>query len=154
MPQQASNKNLDFVVHHYQKDTFDAKAAFDKVWRLADKQQHKPSKLRRWVAVAASLLCIFALAAIITWQISKPAKPQIESPIVVEASDNSTPATASFHFDDTPLPDVLNELSTYYGVTLTASDSTRHLTGDFSGETLDDILSMIEEVLDVEIKKE
>ena len=154
MPQQVSNKDLDFVVRHYQEDAFDTKAAFDKVSRLANKQQPKPSYLRRWLAVAASLLCIFALAAIFTWQVSKPAEPKVQSPIEVEATGNDTHVTASFHFNDTPLPDVLNELGTYYGVTLTASESTRHLTGDFSGETLDDILSMIEDVLDVEIKKQ
>ena len=154
MPQQASNKDLDFVVHHYQEDAFDTKAAFEKVSRLANKQHHKPSSLRRWLAIAASLLCIFALAAIITWQVSKPAEPKVQSPIEVEATGNGTHVTASIHFDDTPLPDVLNELGAYYGVTLTASDSTRHLTGDFSGETLDDILNIIEEVLNVEIKKQ
>ena len=154
MPQQASNKDLDFVVHHYQEDAFDTKAAFEKVSRLANKQHRKPSYLGRWVAVAASLLCIFALAAIITWQTGKPAEPNVQSPIEVEATGNDTHVTASFHFDNTPLPDVLNELGTYYGVILTASDSTRHLTGDFCGETLDDIISMIENVLDVKIKKQ
>ena len=60
---------------------------------------------------------------------------------------------AHFSFNDTPLPDVLSQLGRYYGVTLETNDSTRHLTGEFSGEQLDDIIGMIEEVLSVKITR-
>ncbi len=61
--------------------------------------------------------------------------------------------TASFHFDDTPLPDVLAELSKWYGEELKADNSEKHLTGDFAADSLDAIINMIEEVLDVEITR-
>ena len=62
-------------------------------------------------------------------------------------------ASASFHFYATPLPEVLEALGQHYGVQLTATDRTRCLTGDFIGESLDEILSMIEDVLGVNISQ-
>ena len=60
----------------------------------------------------------------------------------------------TFHFDDTPLPQVLSELGGYYGVTLTASDTAHHLTGDFEADDLDLLLDMIEQTLHVEIERQ
>ncbi|MGI6233026.1 MAG: FecR family protein [Prevotella sp.] len=62
-------------------------------------------------------------------------------------------ATHKFHFADTPLTQVLNDLETYYNVRLTASDTTKHLTGDFQTENLSDMLDIIEKVLDVRIEE-
>ena len=59
----------------------------------------------------------------------------------------------SFHFDDTPLPEVLDHLGKWYGVKLKATDTDKHLTGDFAADSLDTIINMIEEVLDVEIMR-
>ncbi len=57
----------------------------------------------------------------------------------------------TFHFDDTPINVVLSQLSQHYGVTLTASDTTRHLSGDFEADDLEMLLSMIEQTLGIEI---
>lgn len=61
-------------------------------------------------------------------------------------------ATHQFHFNDTPLSDVLRDLSAYYHIRLSCDDgSGKRLTGDFHTESLDDILSIINETLDVSI---
>lgn len=62
-------------------------------------------------------------------------------------------ATHMFHFDDTPLSEVLRDLSAYYHVRLTCENgSGKHLTGDFHTDSLKTILSIINETLDVNIK--
>ena len=98
-------------------------------------------------------LCIVAFASVLTWQLSKPKQPLPTPATESVVSTHEEPDVAHFSFNDTPLPDVLSQLGRYYGVTLEANDSTRHLTGEFSGEQLDDIIGMIEEVLSVKITR-
>jgi ferric-dicitrate binding protein FerR (iron transport regulator) len=59
----------------------------------------------------------------------------------------------SFIFEDAPLKDVLDCLSRHYGVSFAASDLSRKLSGEFSTEDLDLIISLIESALDVNIVK-
>ncbi len=62
-------------------------------------------------------------------------------------------ATGEFVYDNTPLDEVLSELSDYYGVTLSALNPDEHrLTGQFSTASLDDILSLIHTALGVNIE--
>ena len=68
------------------------------------------------------------------------------------AATVSVPKT--FHFDNTPLREVLDELSNYYGVTLTADQEDKRLTGDFEADSLDMTIRLIEEVLDITISRE
>ena len=57
-----------------------------------------------------------------------------------------------FRYDATPLGTVLAELSDYYGVRLSAGDGEgKCLTGDFSADSLDEILEIVESVLEVRI---
>ena len=63
-------------------------------------------------------------------------------------------ATHEFHFADAPLGDVLHTLSTYYHVRLTASDTGKRLTADFDTKSLNSIITVIEQTLDVKIEKE
>ena len=64
-------------------------------------------------------------------------------------------ATGVFDYEDTPLDVVLDELSGYYGVTLTLEKGKpdRHLTGSFDAGDLDETIFLIEDALDVEISK-
>lgn len=63
-------------------------------------------------------------------------------------------ATHQFHFDDTPLPEVLATLSRYYHVRLTAFDTGKRLTADFDADSLDNIIALINQTLNVNITKE
>lgn len=140
------DEELNFVLQHYEEKRFDAEEAMKRLRPAAPKH--------RWVAVAASLLCLGVLAAVSVWLTVLPsASPEQNTPAVPTAATAAEQTPASFHFDATPLPEVLATLEQHYGVQLTATDTTRCLTGDFSGETLQEILSMIEEVLAVKISQ-
>ena len=143
MTELSKDKKLRFVLHHYREGVFNPDEALKKVMQPA---RHR--SLRLWVAVAASLLCLVVFAAVLTWHAVFPspsATPQsepVQTPVQV---------TRHFHFDDTPLPQALHELEQYYGVRLEASDTSKHLTGDFSTDSLAETLRIIEDVLDVKI---
>lgn len=78
-------------------------------------------------------------------------------------------ATGEFIYDNTPLPEVLSELSEYYGVTLTVSDAgqalsglsdstqsmeSRCLSGEFSTSSLPEIINLINSALGTDIRIE
>lgn len=69
-------------------------------------------------------------------------------------------ATGEFIYDNTPLPEVLSELSEYYGVTLVAFDAghssgeSRSLSGEFSTSSLQEILNLINSALGTDIQIE
>jgi len=65
-------------------------------------------------------------------------------------------ATCVFQYDATPLDDVLKDLSAYYGVSLQVKgDSTgKSLTGEFSTDSLDEILELIGLALEIEVVRE
>ena len=60
----------------------------------------------------------------------------------------------SFQFENTPLSQVLEQLSRYYQVRLTTQASDRRLTARFEERSLDEIIEIIEKVLKVKIRKE
>lgn len=62
-------------------------------------------------------------------------------------------ATGVFHFANTPLSQVLYDLGDYYKVKLTANDMDKRLTGDIRAASLDDVIDLIEQTLDVEISR-
>ena len=62
-------------------------------------------------------------------------------------------ATGNFHFENTPLTEVINDLETFYHVKLSVNSSEKNLTGDFSTESMDEIISLIEQTLEVSIVK-
>lgn len=62
-------------------------------------------------------------------------------------------ATHEFHFADTPLADVLHTLSTYYHVRLTADNMSKRFTADFDTASLNSIINVIEQTLDVKIEE-
>ena len=72
----------------------------------------------------------------------------------------ATWATGEFIYDNTPLPEVLSELSEYYDVTLVAFDAghssgeSRRLSGEFSTSSLQEILNLINSALGTDIQIE
>lgn len=62
--------------------------------------------------------------------------------------------TGSFVFDNTPLIKVLDELSSYYKVTLSANKTDKRLTASFKEKSLDEIIRFIEKALNVKIEKQ
>ena len=60
--------------------------------------------------------------------------------------------TATLVFDDTPLEDVFAQLHHVFSVTLTCETTGKRLSAEFRGETLEEILLLIEDALDVKIE--
>ena len=138
------DKSLKFVLRHYQTGKFDTRQAIRRV------SPAKVIPLWRKVTVAASftlLLLAGAYAAYTTELLPHPA----ESVKVVQPSTTTTPQPRHFHFDNTPLPEVLKVLGKHYHVKLTADDTSKHLTADFDSDNLEQTIEMIEHVLDVKI---
>lgn len=78
-------------------------------------------------------------------------------PQLIEAgSVNQTAwATGTFHFSNTPLDSVLNDLSAHYCIHLYSDNTNKRLNGDFKAEmtesNLHEIIRIIEKTLDVKI---
>ena len=68
-----------------------------------------------------------------------------------ESANPAAWATHIFHYENTPLEEVLRELSGHFGRTLRTDAHDRRLTGEFEGEELDEIVSLIESALDIHI---
>lgn len=62
-------------------------------------------------------------------------------------------ATHRLHFDDTPLSEVLEDLSKLSGVKYTSSDENKRLTGDFDTDSIPQVIQIIEKTLGVTIRK-
>ena len=79
--------------------------------------------------------------------------PGVMVPALSEA-EHANPAAWATHFfryENTPLEEVLRELSDHFGRTLRTDAHDRRLTGEFEGEELDEIVSLIESALDIHI---
>ena len=79
--------------------------------------------------------------------------PGVMVPALSEA-EHANPAAWATHFfryENTPLEEVLRELSDHFGRTLRTDAHDRRLTGEFEGEELEGIVSLIESALDIHI---
>ena len=78
-----------------------------------------------------------------------------DTPVLDTKSNNNAIAwqRGTFIFDNTPLKDVLNILSKHYKVSFVCNDLSKNLSGEFSTEDLDTIITLIEEALGVNILK-
>lgn len=74
-------------------------------------------------------------------------------PVIDQTPDVNSIAwqRGTFLFDETPLREVLECLSEYYHVSLSATDLSKELSGEFYTDDLDLIISLIESALDVTI---
>lgn len=77
-------------------------------------------------------------------------------PSLVKAGsvNQTTWATGAFHFEGTPLGDVLADLSAYYNVRLGTSEPEKRLTGDIQADSLESVVNLIELTLGVDISVE
>lgn len=142
-------ESLDFVCNHYCNDAFNLKQSA----RILNIPSYKNIRIRRWLAAAASVAVILTVAA--AYWVIPSAKPDThsEQPDVsslVEANNTETfPETAMLEFENTPLSEIVSEIETTYGVTVTnqPTDTSVRLTLSQSGtaaeliETINDLLS-------------
>ena len=58
-----------------------------------------------------------------------------------------------FYFDHTPVNAAIRKVSDYYGVSLTASDTTKMVTGEIEAHNINEAIDMLETTLGIEITK-
>lgn len=77
----------------------------------------------------------------------------VPTPLTPEHPNPAAWATGEFIYDSTPLPEVLSELSEYYGVRLSVTNHSdvRCLSGEFSTSSLPEILNLINSALGTDI---
>ena len=74
-----------------------------------------------------------------------------ESAVIKDGVPQKKPA---FVFDDTPLEEVLATLSDAFGIRLKSSSKGKRLSAEFRGESLKEIVQLIEDALGVRISME
>ena len=147
-------KKLDFVVRHYKEGLFDTRKAIERLHgSFADSRP-----VRKWwsvlAAAAASVAVAFAAGYGIYSSVSDSSAPEQKPAATPAQTPPEAPAAHIFIFKDTPVAEVLKELGDYYGCTLSASPTSKHLTATFPEDDLDTILSVIESALDIDITAE
>ena len=79
---------------------------------------------------------------------------ELKPEVVTPGSVNQTAwATQTFIFDNTPISEVLSGLSDFYHVQLTTDDTGKNLNGEFATDSLDEIIDLIENALQIKIEK-
>lgn len=149
----------DFVLNHYQQGKLDTQQALHNVRERLQQKEDQRQKVRivplwqrlRHIAAAVVLVLVMVSAYAIY---RSNANHQSPSPTTPQPTTITQPAQPkSFHFDNTPINQVLAELDAYYGLQLSASDTTKHLSGDFEAELPEMLIDMIEQTLGIEIKR-
>jgi len=145
-----TENDLTFVTGCYQKDCYDSRKAIARFQETISVVTHH----RWWVtaaAAAASVMLVFAAGyGLRTWVRNAQEPKQMEQPAL-----NSTAAdTHIFIYDNTPLDQVLAELSAYYNCRLETEPSDKCLTATFPDDDIEQIVSAIESALHVKITLE
>ena len=148
-----------FEVKHNPEKPFDIKGEIAHVRVLGTKFQVSENKSLSRVCVSQGKVVFTALnqdeGIILTKGMSATLKKNCAKPIIDSHSSKNSLAWIShkFHFDNTPLTYVLEDLSTYYQVELSCHNKSKSLSGDFQTDSLDNIIKIIEETLNVNIEK-
>lgn len=144
---------MNFVLRYYQVGKLDTAKALQRTNRIANHHRATAKTIPLWrkVSVAASftLLIIGGAFAAYTYMAYSPQEDTVTP--VNEQTITRPVKTKHFHFDNTPLPEVLKTLGNHYHVVLTATDTNKRLTADFDSEDLQQTIEMIEAVLDEKI---
>lgn len=139
---------LQFVAKHYKEGRLNKEAAWEKLQQRVGKRRH--TEWRRY-AVAASVVLVAGMAISgVAWVYNQGnSVSAIEEPVLKSQSDS----TKVFYYDKMPVNNVLKDLSSYYGVTLVASDTTKCVSGELEASGLDEMIDILEKTIDIEIEK-
>ena len=142
-----NDPDLEFVARHYEAKRFDAREA-----RARFHNRTAQTTIRRhwWMtaaAAAASVALLFAASyGIRSWLHEETVPAAQDQPALQQE-----PGQHIFVFENTPVDQVLRELSDHYGCTLTTPPTDKRLTATFPEEDLVIIIPLIEAALDIPI---
>lgn len=151
------DNELRFVARHYKEGRMNVDKAWQKYQATTgcDGTQH----YRRWGVAAAILLSIGLAVACIVISRHKTTRisPESRTPVVVDSDTVCRQTKADtvkvFHFDNTPIKEALQEVSAYYGCSLTANDTTQCVSGDISATSPNEVADILETTLGIEIER-
>lgn len=149
-----------FEVKHNPEKPFDIEGEMSHVMVLGTKFQVAESSSFSKVYVSQGRVLFAALnredGVILTKGMSATLKKESAKPIIDNRPSQNSLAWMShkFHFDNTPLPSVLKDLSAYYQVSLSCKETGKYLSADLQADSLDDIIALIEQTLNVNIEKQ
>ncbi|MBP5381941.1 MAG: DUF4974 domain-containing protein [Bacteroidales bacterium] len=135
------DKKLDFVVGNYEEGIFSPEEVIG---------NKKVRSTRRLWTVAAFSLAMVAVAFAAGYGIMRFVDDS-KTVVIEQPAPLPEETPHEFVFDNTPIADVLDELGSYYGCTMSTPSTDKRLTATFSDDDLDTIVSVIESVLDIHI---
>lgn len=158
MDDNINDDELRFVLDHYKPGRLDAGRA----WNRLQASRGLQAKSRRRLAVAASwaaAIGVAVAAGIVGYVRFVPSSagpaPQPVMPdtvtTVYESCDADT--TDVFRFDNTPVNQALEAVSRHYGVRLSASDTTKSVSGEIEASSADEAIGILEATVGVKITK-
>ena len=155
--------DLQFVVDHYKTGHKNVDNAWKEFKGMSGITQ-SGSRKRLHVAASIAFAAVMEVAAtmFVVRSISNgspKSSPNIERPLPDTVSKAKTDTvktkkgTVVFHFDHTPANAAIRKVSDYYGVGLTASDTTKMVTGEIEAHNINEAIDMLEATLGIEITK-
>ena len=152
-----NDKDLDFVARHYKEDALSPGQAWQAFTRRTG---YKParSSSRRWIA-AASVTALFTTAIAGALWLSHQSNSPITTPT---ATTPASPAPTYrilqqktggiiLRYNKEEIGNVLKELSTYYGKTLSTTEPERHISGEIEATSLEEVVEILESTLNIHI---
>lgn len=154
---------LQFVVDHYKTGHKNVDNAWKEFKGMSGITQPR-SRKRLLVAASIAFAAVMAVAATMfvvrSFDNGSPkSSPNTERalPDTVSKAKTDTVKTKKgsvvFHFDHTPVNAAIRKVSDYYGVGLTASDTTKMVTGEIEAHDVNEAIDMLEATLGIEITK-
>ena len=152
-----NDDELRFVVKHYKPNCIDTKRA----WQRFKAMRGVATSNRRKIAVAASIILavgIAVAAGIVGYHhYMLPRKPMpklipVDTAYVIEDYEDSD-TTDVFSFNHTPVNEVLGELSRHYHTQLSASDTTKSVTGEIEASSVEDAIEVLQTTLGIKIER-
>ena len=152
-----NDKDLDFVARHYKEDALSPGQAWQTFTRRTG---YKPSRStsRRWIA-AACVAAVFTTAIAGALWLSHQSNP----PSTTTAVTTPLPSAPDYRilqqktggiilrYNKEEIGNVLKELSTYYGKTLSTTEPERRISGEIEATSLEEVVEILESTLNIHI---
>lgn len=145
---------LDFVVKHYEENHLNVDVAWRKFAMLTEKNLQRD--FRAVAAAIAGIVFIVAAACgiLMTTNMIKEKNEDENVNKVESVKPEKKEAVKVFKYDNSPINDVMDDVSKYYGVHLEANDTMKRMSGEIEmTPSVDGVISILEETLNVSISK-
>lgn len=139
-------KELEFVSRHYKKGRLNT----NKAWRSFMARSGRTSIFTfhsKSIAASVALFLGLSVALAFSWNTIFPKEPA--TPLIEAKS-----GVVILKYDNEPIGNVLKELSTHYGKTITTEDPTHRISGEIEASSLDEIVDILEATLNINITVE